>query len=57
MDAFNDKKIHIGIDLGPTSIGLGIINGNGKPITDIKPLFVWFKDACNEKDGSPNNFW
>jgi Ethanolamine utilization protein EutJ (predicted chaperonin) len=40
MDAFNDKKIHIGIDLGPTSIGLGIINGNGKPITDIKPLFV-----------------
>jgi CRISPR/Cas system Type II protein with McrA/HNH and RuvC-like nuclease domain len=47
------KKINIGIDLGPTSIGLAMIDQNGKPV--CKTTIVRFKDACNEKDGTPNN--
>jgi CRISPR/Cas system Type II protein with McrA/HNH and RuvC-like nuclease domain len=49
----NKKKIHIGIDLGPTSIGIAAIDDNGDVVD--KPRIYRFSDACNEKSGSPNN--
>jgi CRISPR-associated endonuclease Csn1 len=45
------KKVHIGVDLGPTSIGLAAIDEDGKPI--LKPFIFRCADACDEKTGKP----
>jgi CRISPR-associated endonuclease Csn1 len=49
----NEKKRYIGVDLGPTSNGVAILDENMRL---VRPIIIHrFKDACDMKTGESNN--
>lgn len=49
-----NKAINIGIDIGPTSVGLAAIENDTKEVYG-KPIILRFADASDEKTGIPSN--
>jgi CRISPR/Cas system Type II protein with McrA/HNH and RuvC-like nuclease domain len=55
MTVKSKKEIVLGLDIGPTSVGLASLEFNDKPKLYDKPIIIRFSDACDGQSGKSNN--